>query len=111
MTQSDSKEGVITHPKALFHPDFTCRVPPEQFEKENAHLNGWMSAGARFCKAQILLQNLIFDFETCPDYQGLATPRLNWDGRGHGAPVLGVEELDGYNGSLGPHPSHHPHQG
>ena len=25
--------------------------------------------GARFCKAQILLQNLIFDFETCPNYQ------------------------------------------
>ena len=26
-------------------------------------------SGAGFCKAQILLQNLIFDFETCPNYQ------------------------------------------
>ena len=34
--------------------------------------------------------------------QGLASPRLNWDGRGHGVPVPGVDELDGYNGSLSP---------
>ena len=37
--------------------------------------------------------------------QGLASPRLNWvgpDGLWVGAPVLGVDELDGHNGSLGP---------
>ena len=28
-------------------------------------------AGAGFCKAQILLQNLIIDFETCPNYKKL----------------------------------------
>ena len=27
--------------------------------------------GARFCKAQILLQNLIFDFKICPNYQNV----------------------------------------
>ena len=26
-------------------------------------------SGARFCKSQFLLQNLIFDFKTCPNYQ------------------------------------------
>ena len=41
--------------------------------------------------------------------QGLAVPGRDRDGRGHGAPVLGVEELDGYNGSLGPHPPHPSH--
>ena len=37
--------------------------------------------------------------------QGLASPRLNWDapnGLRVGAPVPGVDELDGHNGSLGP---------
>ena len=28
-----------------------------------------LSPGAGFCQAQILLQNLIFDFETCPNNQ------------------------------------------
>ena len=35
-------------------------------------------------------------------YQRLASPRLNWVGRGHGVPVLGVDLIDGCNGSLGP---------